>query len=321
MLFKNIIGHEQPKRFLQSALQSGRLPHALLFHGQDRIGKRLMAKVLAQAVNCEAAPPLSPPDACGACRSCHQIDIGSHPDVTMIEATSGKGETEQTRDIESRFIYRPLIGSRKIVILDNADLLRQEAANALLKTIEEPPPDSLIILVSSHPESLLSTIRSRCQALRFAPLAVDTVQDVLQRRRGLSDTDARFLAMVSGGRLGLALEADVEALRVERAAFLELGAAEAVAKSEQAEAALGWLAGWFRDLAIIKVGGDPSRLLNTDCLDELNRFATNLALEKVLELADFVETMEKGLERNLNKQLMLEGLLLRLRDALQAKAA
>ena len=220
------------------------------------------------------------------------------------------------------------------MILDNADLLRQEAANALLKTIEEPPPDSLIILVSSHPESLLPTIRSRCQALRFAPLAVDTVQDVLQRRRGLSDTDARFLAMVSGGRLGLALEADAEALRAERAGFFELvsrnslqsvgalfGAAEAVAKSEQAEAALCWLAGWFRDLAIIKVGGDPRRLLNTDCLDELKRFATDLALEKILELADFVESMEKGRERNLNKQLMLEGLLLRLRAALQAKAA
>src|SRR5438309_6908168 len=115
-------------------------------------------------------------------------------------------------------------------------------------TIEEPPPDSLIILVSSHPESLLSTIRSRCQALRFAPLAVDTVQDVLQRRRGLSDTDARFLAMVSGGRLGLALEADVEALRVERASFLgalsrnsaqsvwaSIAAAEAAVKFEQSE--------------------------------------------------------------------------------------
>src|SRR5206468_3998540 len=83
------------------------------------------------------------------------------------------------------------------------------------------------------------------------------------------------------------------------------------AKSEQAEAALDWLAGWFRDLAIIKVGGDAGRLLNTDCLDELNRFATNLPLEKVLELGEFVETMEKGLERNLNKQLMLEGLRLR----------
>lgn len=334
MLFNTVIGHEQPKRFLQAALGSGRLAHALLFHGPDRIGKRLVAKVLAQAVNCEAGPTLSAPDACGTCRSCHQIDIGSHPDVTMMTATSGKGETEQTREIESRFIYRPLVGTRKIVILDNADLLRHEAANALLKTIEEPPPDSLIVLVSGHPESLLPTIRSRCQELRFAPLAIDLVKDVLQRQRGLSDTDARFLAMVSGGRLGLALEADIEALRGERSAFLELvsqeslesvgallGVAETVAKSEQAEAALGWLASWFRDLAILKVGGDLGRLLNTDCLDDLNRLTGKLTLEKILELADVVETMEQGLERNLNKQLMLESLLLRLRAAVQAKAA
>jgi len=331
--FKTVIGHEQPKLFLQAALQSGRLAHALLFHGEDRIGKRLVAKVLAQAVNCEASPALSPPDACGICRSCHQIDIGSHPDVTTIEATSGKGETDQTREIESRFIYRPLIGTRKIVILDNADLLRHEAANALLKTIEEPPPDSLIILVSAQPELLLPTIRSRCQELRFAPLAIGLVKDILVQQRRLSDRDARFLAMVSGGRIGLALEADVDALRAERANFLALvspqslesvgallGVAEAMAKSEESEAALGWLAGWFRDLAIVKVGSDPDRLLNTDCLDDLQRFATQLTLEKILELADFVETMEKGLERNLNKQLMLEGLLLRLRAALQPTA-
>src|SRR5437660_7006197 len=275
MLFKNVIGHEQPKRFLQSALQSGRLPHALLFHGQDRIGKRLMAKVLAQAVNCEAAPALSPPDACGACRSCHQIDIGSHPDVTLIEATSGKGETEQTRDIESRFIYRPLVGRRKIVILDNADLLRPEAANALLKTIEEPPPDSLIILVSSRPEALLPTIRSRCQEIRFAPLALDQVEAAVRRQRGLPQEDTRFLAVISGGRLGLALEADPETLRAERAEFLRLvspesvesigallATCEAIAKSEQAETAFGWLATGSRDLVLVKVGGGRARLLD-----------------------------------------------------------
>ena len=144
------------------------------------------------------------------------------------------------------------------------------------------------------------------------------------------DTDARFLAMVSG-RLAWVWKPS-RALRAERAGFFDWSAelpakcrgtvrsGRSRAKSEQASG-LGWLAGWFRDLAVIKVGGDPSRLLNTDCLDELKRFATNLALEKILELADFVESMEKGLERNLNKQLMLEGLLLRLRAALQAKAA
>src|SRR2546427_9663113 len=131
MPFDTIIGQERPKRFLQAALRSQRLAHALLFHGEERIGKLLTARVLAQAVNCEAIPTLDPPDACGACRSCHQIEIGAHPDVTMLTATSGKGETDQTREIESRFIYRPLIGRRKLVILDTAVLLRREAANAL----------------------------------------------------------------------------------------------------------------------------------------------------------------------------------------------
>ena len=334
MPFDTVIGHQQPKRFLQAALRSERLAHALLFHGEERIGKLLTARVLAQAVNCEADPLPDPPDACGACRSCQQIETGSHPDVTILTATSGKGETENAREIESRFIYRPLIGRLKIVILDNADLLRREAANALLKTIEEPPPDSLIILVSSRPEALLPTIRSRCQEIRFAPLALDAVEAAVRRRRGLPEKDARFLAVVSGGRLGLALEAEPEVLRAERAEFLRLvspetvesisglmSACETIGKSDQAEASLSWLAAWFRDLVIVKVGGDRARLLNADCLDELDTLAARLKVETIADLAAYVESMHRGLERNLNKQLMLEGLLLRLRAALQAKAA
>ncbi|TLY38242.1 MAG: DNA polymerase III subunit delta' [Nitrospirae bacterium] len=334
MPFNAIIGHDQPKRFLQAAMQRDRLAHALLFHGDEGIGKRLVATVLAQAVNCEAVPPLDPPDACGVCRSCHQIEIGVHPDVTIITATSGKGETEETREIESRFIYRPLVGVRKIVILNNADLLRQEAANALLKTIEEPPPDSLIILVSGRPDSLLATIRSRCQEIRFAPLPLETVKTTLRERRSLSEADAQFLAVVSGGRLGFALEADAEALRAERAAFLQLVSREslesiaglfaicdAIGKSEQAEAAIGWLAAWFRDLARVKVGGDRDRLINMDRLEELDAQAARLPLERILELSTFVESMERGLDRNLNKVLLLEALLLRLRQFLQPKAA
>jgi len=334
MPFNTIIGHERPKRFLQAALRSQRLAHALLFHGEEQIGKLLTARVLAQAVNCEASPTPDPPDACGVCRSCHQIETGAHPDVTMLTATSGKGETDQTREIESRFIYRPLIGRCKIVVLDNADLLRREAANALLKTIEEPPPDSLIILVSSRPGALLPTIRSRCQEIRFAPLALDQVEAAVRRQRGLPEQDTHFLAVISGGRLGLALEADPEALRTERAEFLRLvspesvesigallAACEAVAKSDQAEAAFGWLATWFRDLVLVKVGGDRARLVNSDCQAELEALAPRLPVATMVDLAAYVESMTRGLDRNLNKQLLLEGLLLRLRAALQPKAA
>ncbi len=334
MPFDTIIGHARPKRVLQSALRSERLAHAFLFHGEDRIGKLLTARVLAQAVNCEASPPPDPPDACGACRSCRQIESGAHPDVTILTATGAKGETDYTREIESRFIYRPLIGRLKVVILDNADLLRREAANALLKTIEEPPPDSLIVLVSSRPEALLPTIRSRCQEIRFAPLALDVVEAAVRQQRGLSDHDARFLAVLSGGRLGLALEAETETLRAERAAFLRLvspesvesvggllSVCEAIGKSDQAEAALTWLTAWFRDLLIVKAGGDRSRLVNADCVARLDALAARLTIDTILALAAYVATMHRGLTRNLNKQMMLEGLLLRLQSALQTKAA
>ncbi len=289
MPFDAIIGHERPKRFLRAALKSERLAHALLFHGEEGLGKLLTARVLAQAVNCEASPAPDPPDACGLCRSCRQIEAGSHPDVTILTATGEKGETEHAREIESRFIYRPLIGRQKIVVMDNVDLLRREAANALLKTIEEPPPDSLIVLVSSRPEALLPTIRSRCQEIRFAPLALDLVEEAVRRRRGLSEKDARFLAVISGGRLGLALEAEPEALRAERAGYLRLvspdslestsgllAVCEAVGKSDEAETALGCLTAWFRDLLVVKVGGDRSRLVNSDCLAELDALAARL---------------------------------------------
>jgi DNA polymerase-3 subunit delta' len=334
MPFNTIIGHERPKRFLQAALRSQRLAHALLFHGEEQIGKLLTARVLAQAVNCEALAMPDPPDACGVCRSCHQIETGAHPDVTILTATSGKGETDQTREIESRFIYRPLIGRCKIVILDNADLLRREAANALLKTIEEPPPDSLIILVSSRPEALLPTIRSRCQEVRFAPLALDQVKAAVRRHRELPEEDTHFLAVIAGGRLGLALEADPKALRAERAEFFRLvtsetvestgallAACEAVAKSDQAEAAFEWLATWFRDLVFVKVGGDRARLVNSDRQAELETLAARLPVATMVDLTAYVESMTRGLDRNLNKQLLLEGLLLRLRAALQPKAA
>src|SRR3989475_11799001 len=104
MPFDTIIGQERPKRFLQAALRSERLAHALLFHGEERIGKLLTARVLAQAGNCEATPPPDPPDACGACRACHPIETGAHPHVTILAATKGKGETGQTPETESRVL-------------------------------------------------------------------------------------------------------------------------------------------------------------------------------------------------------------------------
>ncbi|MEQ1847696.1 MAG: DNA polymerase III subunit delta', partial [Nitrospira sp.] len=150
MPFADITGHEQPISLLQATVCNGRLAHAYLFYGEARIGKLMTAVRLAQALNCEQLAQTEAQDSCGRCRSCLQIAARTHPDYFVIEpdpkAATPQIKIEQVREIEQQFVYRPLIGERKICLIDDADRLTIGAANALLKTLEEPPGDSLFIL-------------------------------------------------------------------------------------------------------------------------------------------------------------------------------
>ncbi|HNV33453.1 MAG TPA: DNA polymerase III subunit delta', partial [Nitrospira sp.] len=210
MPFADIIGHDSAKTLLRSAILQNRLAHAYLFHGDDRIGKRLLALRLAQALLCETVPDDPTPDACGACRACRQVDARTHPDFMVIEPdqelANPQIKIELIRDIEHQMIYRPLIGDRKICLIDDADRMTIGAANALLKTLEEPPDHSLFILVSSRPYALPATIRSRCQALRLTAPAQTQVEAAVILKRELPPADAHFLAVLSDGQLGRALE-------------------------------------------------------------------------------------------------------------------
>ena len=173
MPFHTIIGHDRPIMWLQTAVQTDHLGHAYLFHGQPAIGKRQTALALGQSLLCESHQDDSAPDACGTCQSCHQVDQAIHPDCLFIQPEDSqkqqpKIKIDQIRAIEHLAIYRPLIGSHKICLIDEADTMTLEAANALLKTLEDPPDHCLFLLISSRPEHLLPTIRSRCIALRFS---------------------------------------------------------------------------------------------------------------------------------------------------------
>ena len=143
MPFVDIIGHTAAKALLRSAIMQDRVAHAYLFHGDDRIGKRLLALRLAQALLCETLPADQEPDGCGACRACRQVEARTHPDFMVIEPDREQAnpqiKIELIRDIEHQMIYRPLIGDRKICLIDDADRMTIGAANALLKTLEEPP--------------------------------------------------------------------------------------------------------------------------------------------------------------------------------------
>jgi DNA polymerase III subunit delta' len=332
MPFETIIGHRSTITSLQTAAARQRLAHAYLFHGEDAIGKRTTAHCFAQALLCER-PSGGDLDACGTCRSCQHIDARIHPDYFMIEPdrelATPQIKIEQIREIEQQILYRPLIGDRKICVIDDADRLTIGAANALLKTLEEPPDHSLFLLVTSRPASLPATIRSRCQGLRFATPARTDVEAALILKREVRPADARFLALLSEGRLGAALSTDLKAVRAQQQELIELvspdclrsvttvlTAAESLAKADRAADTLSWIARWIRDLVLIQVGGDRDQLLHVDQVPALERDARVAPTDALLDLLRDIENTQQQATRHLNLHMALENILLRLRDAL-----
>jgi len=333
MPFADITGHEQPISLLQASIRSERLAHAYLFHGEARIGKFMTAVRLAQALNCEQPAHADNLDSCGRCRSCLQIAARTYPDYSVIEpdpeSATPQIKIEQVREIEQQFVYRPLIGERKICLIDDADRLTIGAANALLKTLEEPPGHSLFVLTTSRPHALPITIRSRCQALRFTTPARTQVEAALILTRELSPADARFLAVLTDGRIGEALTTNVAEVRARQQECLALvkpesltssttvlSAAESLAKTDRGEETLNWLARWIRDLVIVIVGGDHDQILHVDQLAELRRYAQRADIDTLLHLLNDIERIEQQATRHLNMQMALETTFLRLREAL-----
>jgi DNA polymerase III subunit delta' len=337
MPFSTIIGHRSTIASLQIAAARQRLAHAYLFHGEEAIGKRTTALAFAQALLCERTASDVELDSCGQCRSCHQTGVRTHPDYFVVEPdrelATPQIKIEQIRDIEHQIMYRPLAGDRKVCMIDDADRLTIGAANALLKTLEEPPDHSLFLLITSRPASLPATIRSRCQALRFATPARTDVEAALILKREMPPADARFLAMISDGRLGEALSTDLTTVRSQQQELVELvspnflrsvtnvlTAAESLAKADRAPETLSWIARWIRDLVIVQVGGDREQLLCVDHLPALERDARQPSTDALLDLLRDIEGTQQQATRHLNLQMALENILLRLRDALLTSA-
>lgn len=337
MPFDDIIGHETPKALLRASILHDHVAHAYLFYGEERIGKRMTALRFVQALNCETDLGRHGPDACGACRSCVQIEAQTHPDFLLIEPDDEQAnpqiKIEQIRDIEQQIIYRPLIGRFKCFLIDEADRMTLGAANALLKTLEEPPAHSVFVLVTGKPCALPATIRSRCQGIRFVPPAHTQVEAALILKRNMPPADARLLTMLTQARIGHALTGDVQAVRKTRHEFQTLlspssrqsvgqllSAAEALYKADRIPEALEWITQWVRDMLLLHVGADPDLLLNADRVAELKALAQNVRADVLLSLIAELDAIEQALARNVNLQIALENILLRLREAVSTTA-
>ncbi len=324
MPFQTIIGHDRPISWLQTAVKIGRLGHAYLFHGEPAIGKRLTAIALTQWLLCERPPTDPLLDACGTCQACHQVEQAIHPDFVIIQPEDGQKQNpkikiDQIRGIEQLVIYRPLMGSHKICLIDEAETMTTEAANALLKTLEDPPDHCLFLLISSRPEQLLPTIRSRCLALRFFPLPVTAVEEVLKQRISMPDKDARLVANISEGRLGQALRLDPEELRVKLRQYWALlfgesatatshifHTSESLVKSHEVPDAIYWFQQGLRDLLLLSLEESNPPEVYCDQEPALRELAHHMPPSVLIELSHELDQLERGQHRNINLQIGLE---------------
>ena len=322
MGFAELIGHTKQLDALRAALANQRLHHAYLFSGPDGVGKRSIATAVAKAIHCSELPG----DYCDRCANCASIIDGNHPDVRVVQPLPGKKEISihQVRDIERELRYRSFTGKRKLAIIDPAACMNVAAQNALLKTLEEPPENSLIVLVTPNGGGLLPTLRSRCLRLSFAPLPRNQVTAYLKATLNIQGDDAEFLAAMSMGSIGVAINLDQQALIEKRRIWTgmlsalrtadyrtAIATAEALAANrEGALEFLKWAESWYRDLLIHGVTHQPDELVNLDILPQIEaQSSIHGGTDRALAALARIGAAGAGIQRNLNRRMVMEKLL------------
>lgn len=320
MSFRTIKGHQRQLGVLTKAVKSRTVPHAYLFTGISGIGKMLVARTLAKALNCTVRDD----DCCDACTSCAMINVETHPDVQVISPDGEHIKITQIRAMQEQLHYARLYGRYRLVLLDAADTMSLQSANCLLKTIEEPPPDTVIILATTLPYQLPATIRSRCQRIAFQPLSPQLIEEAVQESLGSQKNPrSRLAAALAGGSLGKALrwmETDALTRRQQLlglmvrphhpdlTAILDY-ADEAGEDREALIELLDFLRLWFRDLMIAKETGGFHRLINLDLIDEARSAAERLSWSYLFTTAERISEVQSALKGTVNPRIALEHFL------------
>ena len=325
----NLLGHEWAVDMLRQHAAHDEIRHAYLFCGPPGLGRRTLALRLAQALNC--TKPLGPGIPCGICRYCKQIDAMQHPDMNVIQALDGddlpkEGGTlkvDQIREVQRSLSLKPYQSKFRVALFLRFQEANDNAANALLKTLEEAPAHAILLLTADTPEQLLPTIISRCEILRLRPLPIEAVESDLIAR-GVDEERARLLAHISGGRPGYArrlvddmtlldkrderlndLLALLPAARVENFSY-----ADKLSKDKDAmrQAIIIWLSYW-RDV-MLRVAGAETPLINVDRNMEIEFLAGRLNLSTARRVVSDLENTLEKMDRNVNSRLLAEVLLL-----------
>ncbi len=322
MSFQDIYGHEKQIALLKSSITGGRLAHAYLFHGREGIGKKATAMAFAAAILCDRKEA----EACHTCLSCKKTSHGNHPDLITITAEGAFIKVQAVKDLLHTIAFRPLEGGRRLFIIDEADRMNQTAANALLKTLEEPSPANILVLITSKPYTLPRTILSRCQQLRFSPLRQETVAAYLDKKESLAGETAVMIAAAAEGSIQRALQLKRDDYLADRKAVIGHIAADHSGdplqrlslmrhlgkdKKDVSEK-LSILLSCFRDALVWKELPGDQTLANGNEKDAIQAI-TRLTTEDILYNLQTISASIRALEYNANKLLTLEAMTFTLR--------
>ena len=319
-----LIGNERIKKLLRRAVSEGRIGQSLLMAGPRGVGKYQFAIALAQALNCDS---VEQGGACGQCIQCRKISSGEHGDVQTFRNDGQFIKIDQMRGMSRDAQFMPYEGRHRVLIIDEADRMNAASSNSILKTLEEPPPSTLVILVTAKPYGLLETIRSRCQMLSFGPLRAEEIEEYLQTVKSIPAEEARLRARLSQGSIGHALEIDLDEYRNTRTTMLELVETLGVSREIKAmlsisehlgrklekegfETHMDALLVLLSDLFRLKLNAAEAELTNADIAGRLKRVSEQITLDQITTWLDRIEEIFRGLPRNVNRQLAMDAMLI-----------
>lgn len=337
--FASLIAQKRPVRILTSYLEKHIFPPALLFTGCEGVGKYAAAITFAKACNCDgylpnddraaADPADGDPVPCGHCRSCRRIQSGHHPDVITVRPSGQQLRVDQIRSLLDTLSLKPYEARRRLVVILNAEAMNPEAGNAFLKTLEEPPPDTVLILCAPQAADLLPTIASRCQHIQFNPLTPAGIIRQLQDRSGLDEKSAAVIAAMADGKIGKALQLVDADWRTHRQWVLtcsglldppsgpscrlrsRLALAERLARDKnKATAALEMMATWLRDLLVYPFA--PTKVINIDLKREIQYTVQHTQPSCLLEQLAVIQSAQRDLQSNANFRLVMDRAMIRL---------
>ncbi len=341
-----IVGNQKAKETLRQMLTRGRLPGTLLFSGPSGVGKRLFALELARALNCHTP---NGEWGCGICAVCQRIGNftlpaaddkdghkkivwGGHADVGLVVPYNRNILVAAARNLDHEAHFRPYEGVARIFLIEEADKFNDESANALLKTLEEPPSTTYIVLLTSRPSVLLPTIRSRCQTIRFTPLTAVEIENYLLLQGRASATDAGLLARLANGSLGRALSFNIAEYREQRSPMLEVLRALTVApdrvrllraaedltdakQKERYESNLDVLTGLVRDVWLLSLGAPENSLVNADIVSQLQPICSYTPSRRAAHWLNAIAEHAQRLNVNINRKAATDALFLSLANA------